>query len=194
MRNFILILLLALGLGCTQTSVKKQVGKMNKEKKESHLSKESNVNLQDYTGNWKVEKQTHGCFPIKIEQGPVEGTVKITRNSSVMTVSKDSPFDSDPEKTISDYHNYRLSSSTVIRFIRGKIISGHIWSPDKNDWLGVGLRTWTLEGKGVLIKKKAGLTMQSQSNNTPKENNVFELNNSDVMVRWEVECKYIKSS
>lgn len=191
MRNFILIPLLALGLGCAQTSVKKQAGKMNLEKEKSHLMKKLDIGLENYIGNWILEKETRGCFPIKIEKGLAEGTVKITRKSSVTTVSKSSPFGSSPENTISDYPNYKLSNSTVSKLIRGKIISGHIWTPHTNDWLGVGLRTWSLE-KGVLIKKKAGLTMQSRSDKTPKENNVFDLDRGDVMVKWRVECKYIR--
>ena len=189
MRNFIFIALLSLGLGCVQKGVKQQTGKMNGKV----VSADTGADIHDYIGNWKLEKETHGCFPIKIEKGSVEGTVKIIRKLSVTTVSKNSPFDSTPENTISDYSKYKLSTSTVSKFIRGKIVSGHIWTPHTNDWLGVGLRTWTLE-KGVLIKKKAGLTMQSQSINTPEENNVFGLNRGDVMIRWEVECKYIRSS
>ena len=191
MKNLILIPLLTLGLGCVQKNVKKQTGKMDMEKKKSHLSKEPDTDLENYIGNWKLEKEIHGCSPIKIEKGPVKGSVNITRKSSVMTVSKDSPFDSSPQNTISDYAHYKLSTSTVSQFIRGKIVSGHIWTPHTNDWLGVGLRTWTLE-KGVLIKKKAGLTMQSQSNNIPEENSVFDLNRNDVMIKWQTECKYIR--
>ena len=190
--NFVLLTLLAFGLGCAQTSVKQQTVKMSTEKKKQPVVVAS-PNLDDYVGIWKVEKETYGCFPVKIEKSPVKDTVKITRKSSMTTISKDSPFDSVPENTMSDYPGYKLSTSTLSKFIRGKIISGHIWSPDTKDWLGVGLRTWTLE-KGALIKKKAGLTVQGKSNKAPKENNVFDIDKDDVMIRWEVECKYVKSS
>lgn len=184
----IAIALLAFCVGCVHTGVKQQ------EKVNMGISSVgTDVSLDDYIGTWKVEKETYGCSPIKIEKGPTKGTVKITRKSSVNIISKSSPFGSLPENTISDYYKYKLSTSTLHKFIRGKIVSAHIWAPDTNDWLGVGLRTWTLD-KGTLIKKKAGVTMQNKSND-PREKAVyiFSLDGDDVILKWEVECKYIQS-
>ena len=143
---------------------------MNREKVKPLSSLDKTPNLNDYIGTWEVEKKTYGCSPIKIEKDSKKDTIKITRKSTVGTVSvsKDSSFDSPPQNTISDYYKYNLFSSSIYKFIRGKIVSAHIWVPNTNDWLGVGVRTWTLD-KGVLIKKKAGLTMQSDKHLDPKE-------------------------
>ena len=86
-----------------------------------------------------------------------------------------------------------MSTSTLHKFIRGKIVSAHIWAPDTNDWLGVGLRTWTLD-TGTLIKKKSGITMQKKFND-PREKAVpvFSLGGDDIILKWKVECKYIKA-
>ncbi len=195
---YILVTLSAFSMGCAHKGVRQQTGKINKGKKEQLIV----PNPDDYTGTWKVEKETYGCFPITIEKGPAKDTIKITRKSrvtSVNMVSKDSSFDSLPQNTTYDYKHkkYKLFSSALYKFIRGKIVSAHIWSPDTNDWLGVGLRTWTLD-KGVLIKKKAGITMQKKSNDHDdpgeKADNVFNLDGDDALIQWEVECKYIKSA
>ena len=196
----ITIALLAFCVGCMHIGFKKQkktvdmgissVDKVSVDK----ASVKKDISLNDYIGNWKVEKETYGCAPIQIEKGPEEGTVKIKRRSAVYTVSKNSPFDSLPEHQIGDYYKYKLSGSALSKFIRGKIVSAHIWNPDTNDWLGVGLRTWTLVDKGTLIKKKAGVTMQNKSNDPrEKASYLFHLDGDDVILKWEVECKYIKS-
>ena len=131
--------LLFINLACTHTSVKQQnEKKMNTGNKEQS-SMNAGPNLDDYTGDWKIEKKAHGCSPIKIEKGPEKDTIQITRKSAVYTVSKDSSFDSPTENTIADYHEYKLSTSTTAKFIRGKIVSAHIWAPNTNAWLGVGL-------------------------------------------------------
>lgn len=189
--KLIFIIFLAFCIGCVHTGMKQQGKKANK----GMPSENKSSSLDDYIGSWKVEKETYGCFPIKIEKDPTEGSIKIMRKSSVYTLSKDSLFDSPPERTISDYHKYKLSTSTVLKFIRGKIVSAHIWTPDTKDWLGVGLRTWTLD-KGFLVKKKAGVTMQNQFSIEPREkaNLIFKLGGDDIVLKWEVECRYIKSS
>lgn len=191
--------LLILCVGCSHTVIKQQNKKMN-EDKPSSLNK--TPSLDDYVGTWEVEKKTYGCFPIKIEKDSKKDTIKMTRSSAkimrsstVSIVSKISSFDSPPQNTISDYYKYNLFSSSIYKFIRGKIVSAHIWIPNTNDWLGVGVRTWTLD-KGVLVKKKAGLTMQSDKHLDPKEKmkSIFNFDKSDILGRWEVECKYIKSA
>ena len=95
----LLIALLVFCMGCVHTGVKQQ------EKTNMGMSSmDMGLNLEDYIGTWKVEKETYGCSPIKIEKGPTKGTIKVTRKSSVNTVSKNSPFDSLPKSTISDYY------------------------------------------------------------------------------------------
>ena len=183
----ILPALLAFCVSCIHTGVKRQEGGVNT----GISSAETDLKLDDYIGTWKVEKATYGCSPIKIEKGP-KGTVKITRRSSV-TISATSPFDSLPEHTVSDYYKYKISTSTLHKFIRGKIVSAHIWSPNTDDFLGVGLRAWMLD-KETLIKKKSGITMQNKFND-PREKavRVFNLNGDDIILRWKIECKYIRS-
>ena len=187
--------LLILCVGCSHTGVKKQTEKMKGEKVKPLSSLDKTPNLDDYIGTWEVEKKTYGCSPIKIEKGSKTDTVKITRRSTVGTVSKVFPFDSPPQNTISNYYKYNLLSSSIYKFIRGKIVSAHIWVPNTNDWLGVGIRTWTLD-KGNLIKKKAGLTMQSNKHFDSKEKmqSIFNFDKGDILGKWEVECKYIKST
>ena len=189
--------LLVLSVGCSHTGAKKQTKKMNGEKVKSLSPSDKTLSLDDYVGHWEVKKKTYGCSPIKIEKGSKKDTIKITRKSTVGTVSKESSFKIPPQSTVSDYDKYKLSGSAIYKFIRGKIVSAHIWAPDTNDWLGVGVRTWSLDkGKGVLIKKKAGLTMQSNKHLSPKEKmeSIFQLNEGDTLGKWEVECEYIKSS
>ena len=195
--------LLILCVGCSHTGVKKQTEKMNGKKVKPLSSLNKTPNLDDYLGTWEVEKKTYGCFSIKIEKGSKKDTIKMTRksekimrSSAVNIVSKVSSFDSPPQNTISDYYRYNLFSSSIYKFIRGKIVSAHIWTPNTNDWLGVGVRTWTLNRKGALIKKKAGLTMQSSKLLDPKEKmqSIFNFDKDDILGKWEIECKYIKSS
>ena len=171
--------------GCAHVGVKQQ-------KKQNLPSVDISKNLSAYIGNWKVKKKTYGCFPIKIEKGPKEGTLKITRKPATHIISINSRFNTLPKTTKYNYPKYKLSSSSLYKVIRGKIVSASIWTPDTNDWLGVGLRTLVLD-KGTLIKKKAGLTMQDKSND-PKEKAtpIFKLNGDDVILKWQVECKYIK--
>ncbi len=187
--------LLILGVGCSHTGVKKQTKKVNGEKVKSLSSADKTPNLDDYVGTWEVKKKTYGCFPIKIKKDSKKSTIQITRKSTVGTVSKHSSFDSPPQSTVSDFYKYKLLDSSVYKFIRGKIVSAHIWTPNTNDWLGVGVRTWSLD-KGVLIKKKAGLTMMDNKHLSPKEKmkSIFELSEGDILGKWEVECKYIRSS
>ena len=190
------VALLVFCVGCVHTGVKRW-----KDKENMKMSSESiHSNPDDYIGTWKLKKEIYGCFPIKIEKGPKKGMLKITREplkgipQSINTTLINSHFNTLPKTTISDYPKYKLSTSSLYKFIRGKIVSANIWAPDTNDWLGVGLRAWMLD-KGVLIKKKAGLTMQNKSND-PKEKAapIFNLDGDDVILKWQVECKYIKSS
>ena len=191
----IAVVLFVFGVGCVHTGVKRW-----KDKENMKMSS-ADINLDDYIGTWKLKKEIYGCFPIKIEKGPEKGTVKITRKplklkggpQSINTISVNSHFNTLPKTKTYKYPEYKLSTSALFKFIRGKIVSAVIWAPDTNDWLGVGLRALLLD-KGVLILKKAGLTMQDKSND-PREKAVpvFNLDGDDVILKWQVECKYIKS-
>ena len=184
--KFIFIVLFVFCIGCAHVSVQQ---KRQKKMYSADMSK----NLPAYIGDWKVKKKTYGCFPIKIEKGPKEGTLKITSNRATHVISTNSRFNTLPKTTKYDYSKYKLSSSSLHKFIRGKIVFANIWAPDTNNWLGVGLRTLTIDKRGTLIKKKAGLTMQDKSND-PREKaiSIFKLNGDDVILKWQVECEYIK--
>ena len=183
--KFILLGFFVFCIGCTHVGVKQK-------RKQKMSSADTSKNLSAYIGNWKVKKKTYGCFPIQIEKGPKKGTLKITSNRATHIISTHSHFDTLPKTTKYSYPKYKLSSSSLYKVIRGKVVSASIWDPDTNDWLGVGLRALFID-KGTLIKKKAGLTMQDKSND-PKEKAtpIFKLNGDDVILKWQVECKYIK--
>lgn len=159
-------------------------------------------NLNDYLGTWQVEKKSvYGCSDsVTIKKDPKKDSVTMTiqRGDATYTLAvlQTPSFKSPPEGVIADYGEYKLLSSSSVKFIRGKIVSASIWAPDHNNWLGVGIKTWFLE-KGKLVKRKAGITMQDGTHKSPKEKTkrLFKLDNkSDVILRWKVQCKYVKSS
>lgn len=157
--------------------------------------------LDDYIGVWEVKEETYGCKPITITKGVEEGVVNITRNYpgiKDIVVSPSSDFTTSPRNEVFDYENFKISTSSLFKFIRGRIVSAHIWAPNENAFLGVGLRTFSLNSEGDLVKKKSGLTMQRESDYDPRENAAtvfdFDNRNDDVLIRWEIECEYTKSS
>ena len=146
--------------------------------------------LNDYLGTWQVEKKVSECSDVvTIKKGLKKDSVVMSthRGKSIdeHTVFKTPSFKSPPKSVVNEYEGYKLFSSSTLKFIRGKIVSASIWAPDTDDWLGVGIKTWFLE-KGKLVKRKAGITMQTKTKDSKKRDILFKLDkNGDVLGKWE---------
>lgn len=144
--------------------------------------------LQDFAGKWIATKRHAGCFsPILIEQA--NSGVKILRGDGSTSVPEIAPYPAQAELQENQFPTYKISTHTVAKFVRGKIVSAHIWNADNGEFMGVGMRVWQLTPEGTLAKKKAGVTVGTKKNNSASEQ-IFDLDENENMIKWTLECEY----
>lgn len=147
--------------------------------------------LGQYLGDWTAVTPADGCFsPIRIESNSTG--VSILRGDGVTNVPRSADYRISPEAQTNLFDGYKLSTNTVAKFVRGKIVSAHIWNADNDAFLGVGMRVWLLNAQGNLIKKKAGISIGTKKNNEGAKQ-IYDLDSEENMITWAVECEYTKA-
>lgn len=145
----------------------------------------------DYFGTWKLDKPVPECqSTVTIERGEEKTLLKMTFPSGSVAIHRSDRFPNAPTGGIRAYEKIQLSAMTVGKFIRGKIVTAHIWEPQTNEWLGVGIRVWKI-ANGKLVKQKTGVTLELKSKRDSADE-ILDIDSQDSVHLWKLECTYSK--